>query len=85
MYVWVFAVGTNSAIYENQFSGSWSGWTSDGGTFSGVPGFSEDSGGSFHLFGRTTGGHFEQNTMQSGSSTWSGWADLGGSLLAPTT
>jgi len=80
--VWVFAVGTSTDVYKNSLStsGTWAGWTSVGSPFAGVPGFSEDSSGNFHLVDVTTGGALEANKIDSGSSTWLGWTTIGSSL-----
>jgi hypothetical protein len=80
--VWVFGVGYTTDVYKNSLStaGSWAGWTNVGSPFEGVPAFSEDSSGNFHLLDVTTGGVLEANQIDSGSSTWLGWTTIGGSL-----
>lgn len=83
--VWLLAIGLSTDIYLNQLgtSGSWSGWANEGSGFTGVPGLSEYSTSStnvFHLFGRSQNGNLQANQISGGSSTWAGWASLGGSL-----
>jgi hypothetical protein len=80
--VWVFGVGYTTDVYKNSLStaGSWAGWTSVGSPFEGVPAFSQDTSSNFHLLDVTTAGVLEANQVDSGSSTWLGWATIGGSL-----
>jgi hypothetical protein len=66
--VWVFAVDLTSAVYNDNLatSGTWTGWVNVGGTFGGVPSFTEDASGNFHLADVTLSGTLEANKIDGG-------------------
>jgi hypothetical protein len=80
--VWVLAVGLNSAADDDNLatSGTWTGWVNVGGSFGGVPSFTEDASGNFHLAVVTPSGALEANKIDGGTSTWLGWTTIGTSL-----
>jgi hypothetical protein len=80
--VWVFAVDLTSAVYNDNLatSGTWTGWVNVGGTFGGVPSFTEDASGNFHLADVTLSGTLEANKIDGGTSNWLGWTTIGTSL-----
>jgi hypothetical protein len=61
-------------------AGTWIGWTNVGSGFAGVPGFSEDGSGIFHVFAVSTGGALEVNSQEGGGHSWTGWTTLGSSF-----
>jgi hypothetical protein len=75
---WVYAVGTTANMYYDKgAAGTWSGWTDLNGSFTGVPGTTQNSTAN-ELFGCTTGGLLDNSYVDNGTSTWSAFADLGG-------
>lgn len=81
--IWLFTVGVNSDVDLDTLPDNgttWTGWTSVGGGFTGVPAVIEDNSQYFRLFGVTTGGTLEENSQLSGGHPWTGWITLGSSL-----
>lgn len=75
---WVYAIGTTTSMYYDKLTnGTWSDWTSLGGAFTGTPGVSQDSS-AIHLFSRSTSGTLEEDHLPNSTTTWSGFASLGG-------
>jgi hypothetical protein len=78
---WVFALGTSGAIEDSSRaskSTTWSSLTSLGGTWSGYPGALAASDGSVWVFA-LSGGNLYADHLPSGSTTWSGWTEIGNS------
>lgn len=74
---WIYAVGNTAYMYYDKLSGgSWSGWTSLGGAFTGVPGATQNSSAN-EVFGRTTAGALDYANIPNGTSTWSAFSSLG--------
>jgi hypothetical protein len=75
---WLYAVGnTTNMYYDKLTNGSWSGWTSLGGAFTGAAGATQNSSDN-ELFGRATSGSLDENHIANGTSNWSGFSNLGG-------
>lgn len=84
---WLFAVGDGKLYSDHEPSGSstWSGWTSLGApsglSVLGIPAVAQDNSGNIHVLVRdSTSGNLWEDALPSGSSTWSGFTSLGGTL-----
>jgi hypothetical protein len=91
--IWVFTIGGTLAggdLYADHLpsgSSTWSGWTdigNPGGGLIGTPEAVQDHSGTIHVFTRSaSSGSVDDDELPSGSSTCSGFANLGGTF--PTT
>lgn len=84
---WLFAVGEGNLYADKEPAGSstWSGWTSLGApsglSVFGTPAVVQDGSGKIHVLVRdSTSGNLWEDALPSGSSTWSGFTSLGGTL-----
>jgi hypothetical protein len=79
---WAWAITEAGSMDYDKEGSSWSGLTSIGSGFTGVPGVVQDKNGTYHLFGRTSNGSLAVAYLLSGTSNWSAFTDLGGSIAA---
>lgn len=73
--VGVYERGTDNAIWQLVWNGSWSGWYSLGGAFTSEPAAVAMPDGRWVVFGRGTDNAIWSNTW---NGAWSGWSSLGG-------
>lgn len=70
----------NDYVENRRTAGTWSGWSSLGGSFTSDPAIVVDGSGVISLFGRGAETSFWVNRNAGG--TWSGWVSLGGALTS---
>jgi hypothetical protein len=81
---YVFAVGTNSALYYRAHAGTgWTPWRSLGGQLAGSPAAASLGAGHVRVLGRGPDGKLWSRELRNGS--WSAWMGHGGVLSSPPT
>jgi thiol-disulfide isomerase/thioredoxin len=79
----VFVQGNNGALYQNTWTGTWSGWTSLGGSITSSPAAVSPTSGVIDAFARGTTGALYTKHYSGGA--WGAWTNLGGKIPAGTS
>jgi hypothetical protein len=84
-WMYVMAVSSNSELYYDELppNGTWSGWTLVSSTpVTGVPNIIQDAAGTDRVYVRqASNGAMVESTLPTGTSTWSVYDSLGGTLI----
>jgi hypothetical protein len=81
--VFVFIVNSDGALWVRRFIGSWAGWLSLGGQWTGTPSSAVDLVGNAYLVARGTNGHiFCNRLLLANNGNWTGFQDLAGSTTS---
>ena len=80
-----FSRGADDALWhawQETAGGSWSGWSSLGGTIAGDPVVIQNADGRLEAFAVVTGGAVYHTWQKTVGGSWSGWSNLGGSATS---